>query len=97
MKKLIALALISVFCISLCACVNDEVTFDDTDNGSATNEVTEINGPENGTANTDPGDSNNTSDTNGSTDTDGSTDNTDNTTDTQKPSSDTTNEWTNNY
>ena len=34
MKKLIALALISVFCISLCACVNDEVTFDDTDNGS---------------------------------------------------------------
>ena len=97
MKKLIALALISMLCISLCSCIYNEVTFDDTDSAQATDDATETGGTQNDNT-TDPSDTNpsetdpaNTdpSETEGSTDTDG------NTTETQKPSND--NEWTNNY
>ena len=91
MKKLIALALISMLCISLCSCIYNEVTFDDTDNAQATDDATETGGTQNN--NTDPSDTNpsetDPSETEGSTDTEG------NTTETQKPSNN--DEWTNNY
>ena len=91
MKKFIALALISVLCISLCSCIQNEVTFDDTDSAQATDDATETGGTQNN--NTDPSDTNpsetDPSETEGSTDTEG------NTTETQKPSNN--DEWTNNY